>query len=304
MSTRTDKYLTEQLRLVKDWVGEYVQDNDSTAEDGRHDPVPAGTTMVIPEPKDLDLDGVATFARGVRDYAERCDDIAELDDIRARLTAIETYLARRNEKAVRALAATERRLEVRIGVLLGPAKIGGDRRSDQVGRDQPDRLTKDQRHDFRKMAQHMDNVDVANAVKGGASRAEVLRRIDAATQKQPVDPKPSPAPTPADHPRAIADAVRPPPPQIIETTAVEQSPLDRLREAVQRIEAPPGLTQPPSSSSIVTEADRTLARIAQALDRADPDHLATSDLRPWGASMAASLTRIGAFVGEMMERTK
>ena len=48
-----------------------------------------------------------------------------------------------------------RRLEIRIGQLLGPAEHGGDR-TKQVQRDE---LAPQQRHEFRQMAAHPDVVD-------------------------------------------------------------------------------------------------------------------------------------------------
>jgi hypothetical protein len=51
-----------------------------------------------------------------------------------------------------------RYLEVRIGELLGKAKRGGDRRSDQITRE-VDGLTPNERHDFRTMAAHADVVE-------------------------------------------------------------------------------------------------------------------------------------------------
>jgi hypothetical protein len=55
-----------------------------------------------------------------------------------------------------------RRLEVRIGQLLGPASRGGDRKSDQVNRDELD-LSPQERNSFRKMAEHPEIVDAVIA---------------------------------------------------------------------------------------------------------------------------------------------
>lgn len=56
--------------------------------------------------------------------------------------------------------AAMRRLEVRIGELLGPSQHGGDRKSDarQVDHDRLD-LSKDQRREFRRMADHPEVVE-------------------------------------------------------------------------------------------------------------------------------------------------
>lgn len=62
-----------------------------------------------------------------------------------------------------------RRMEQRIGVLIGPAEHGGDRKSDQVDRDPLDPLTPSQRRDFRKLAEHADIVDEVIAESSDAS---------------------------------------------------------------------------------------------------------------------------------------
>lgn len=284
MSPPTAKNSSEDLLFSRDLILESI-DAQHTRDERSPIPATPGTAVVIPEPEDLDLNRVATFAKTVIDHANQCEDIAELNDIRERIAAIETYLSRRNDKAARALARTDRALEVRIGELLGPAQIGGDRRSDQVGRDQPDPLTKDQRHDFRKMANHQDDPEVADAINSGASRARVLRLIDAAQQRAAADTPHAPTPVPTT-PRVPNS---PPPPHIIETTSAENPPT------TQATEQNPRTTQPCGSAAVITEAARTLKRLADDLDQADPRHVTTDTLRPLADSMTTSLQRIDEF---------
>lgn len=58
-----------------------------------------------------------------------------------------------------------RRLEVRIGKLLGPAERGGDRRSDQVHREEleSDGLSPQQRNAFRQMAENEEEVEAIDS---------------------------------------------------------------------------------------------------------------------------------------------
>jgi len=79
------------------------------------------------------------------------------------------------------VAAAQRRLEVRIGSLLGPAGHGGDRRSDQVQRDELDLgVIPQQRHDFRNMAEDPETVEdviAASTDEAPASRRKVTERV-------------------------------------------------------------------------------------------------------------------------------
>jgi len=70
-----------------------------------------------------------------------------------------------------------RRLEVRIGELLGPPEHGGRREAGQVGHDQLDAR---ERHDFRTMAAHADVVEDVIADSDDdhpATRRQVLDAI-------------------------------------------------------------------------------------------------------------------------------
>lgn len=302
MSRRTTKKPPDDLLFKTDLIKEIVEAKRSPDEDPPV-PVPPGTALGVPAPQDFDLDTAATFASKVVAHAKQCDDIGELDDMRARIAAIETYLSRRNEKAARALAVADRELEVRIGVLLGPAQVGGDRRSDQVGRDQPDPLTKDQRHDFRKMASHRDDPEVADAIKSGASRSQVLRLIDAG--QHPADPDLQYSPLPVSSSAVGSDGGGPPRP-VIEATSIEHPTATNTTdphtvEAPRAAEGNPGPTQASASAAVITTATRTLECVADELDHAEPGHVTTDTLRSLVDSMTASLRRIERFHRRMKD---
>ena len=117
----------------------------------------------------------------VEAWAERCDSPAQVRDAINRLAAIDEYLKRTSIEGRERVAATMRRLEVRVGKLLGPAENGGDRRSDQFTREGTG-LSANERHAFRRIAEHEDVVEkviAESTTAQPASRRKVLQAIDA-----------------------------------------------------------------------------------------------------------------------------
>lgn len=113
-------------------------------------------------------------------WAEQPDrTIAELRDAGHKLAAIDEYLARTSTEGRARVAATQRRLEVRIGVLLGPASPNG-KGSGSIAIDPSEALSKDERSAFRKMAEHPDVVDdviASSTDEQPASRRKVVDKI-------------------------------------------------------------------------------------------------------------------------------
>lgn len=56
-------------------------------------------SLAIPDPATVDLDRARDLAAAVVAWAEECDDLTALEDARAKVAAIETYLRRRGEAA-------------------------------------------------------------------------------------------------------------------------------------------------------------------------------------------------------------
>lgn len=83
------------------------------------------SSLAIPDPSAVDLDRARELASAIVVWAEECDDLTALEDARAKVAAIETYLRRRGEAVAAEIATADRRLEVRIGALLGPAPGAG-----------------------------------------------------------------------------------------------------------------------------------------------------------------------------------
>lgn len=128
----------------------------------------------------------------VERWAARCESIPEIQDAGHKLAAIDQYLAKTSTEGRARVAAAIRRLEVRIGELLGPAEPGGGDHGNQHS-PRPsvatDGLTPDQRSDFRKLAANPDVVDdVINEStdEAPASRRKILGRIKAKSEERAV----------------------------------------------------------------------------------------------------------------------
>ena len=105
-------------------------------------------SLAIPDPAPVDLDRARDLAAAVVAWAEECDDLTALEDARAKVAAIETYLRRRGEAVAAEIAAADRRLEVRIGSLLGPTTPGARNDLQPSGATEGS-LSRHQRSDFR-----------------------------------------------------------------------------------------------------------------------------------------------------------
>lgn len=131
----------------------------------------------------------------IETWAEECGSVPELQDATHKLAAIDEYLLRTSSEGRGRVAAAMRRLEVRIGHLVGPPQTG--RRTDlepverdrQVGWDLP----KDRRSQFRQMAQHADVVEeeIARSTDDNpVTHRGVMRAVRAAKAGEAPPPKP------------------------------------------------------------------------------------------------------------------
>ena len=114
----------------------------------------------------------------VERWAASCDSVAELREASNRLAAVDEYLNRTSIEGRGRLAVALRRLEVRIGEVLGKAPSAGRPSGGNLvhGQDLSDR----QRHDFRNMAEHADLVEALTEQSTDASplsRRQVLQAI-------------------------------------------------------------------------------------------------------------------------------
>jgi hypothetical protein len=102
------------------------------------------------------LAAVTDQCEHIERWSETCESVAELKDVSNKLAAIDEYLHRTSNEGRGRVAATLRRLEVRIGRLLGKSPGAGPGRG-KVHRNEP--FSKQQRHGFREMAEHADLVE-------------------------------------------------------------------------------------------------------------------------------------------------
>lgn len=80
-------------------------------------------TLAIPDPTTATLD-VWGVCEQIEAWAQAEADARAIKEAADRLAAIDEYLARTATEGRARVAATLRRLKVRIGQLLGPAKVG------------------------------------------------------------------------------------------------------------------------------------------------------------------------------------
>lgn len=169
----------------------------------------AGRSLVIPEASKVDVARVADLARQIESWADTTEDRDALEDARAKVAAIETYLRRKHEGAAAEIARAARKLDFRVARLLPPAsetngrkpsdlshaseRYDAKRAQNAVGsagiprKDSFGGIPKDDRYRLRKMDAHRDEPAVVEAVERGASQREVLRAIDKVKAGKVVD---------------------------------------------------------------------------------------------------------------------
>ena len=137
------------------------------------------TALAIPQPSaGVDVFGIC---QTIEMQLPEITDIAALRDVAARLEAIDQYIAVTSTQGRAQVQGTVRKIEVRVGEVLGEASNGGDRVSNQFDRDRTG-LSKDQRHQFRQMAANPDVVEAVIAASTDdepPSRSKILDAIAA-----------------------------------------------------------------------------------------------------------------------------
>lgn len=147
------------------------------------------TSLVVPS-QPTSLVAVDDTCAAIEAWAEECDSIPELKDAANKLAAIDEYLDLTTTEGRGRVAAAMRRLEVRIGRLLGPPpppQETGARKGSSA--DEPSGLTPNQRSDFRKLAENEDVVEgvIAESTdQQPASRNKVKAAIR--EQQEPKEP--------------------------------------------------------------------------------------------------------------------
>lgn len=140
------------------------------------------TLPAIPSPTELDVATIGVLGREVLAWAETVDDIAAVKDATARWSAITEYVRRTSREGVAEAEGALRRLEVRVGKMLGPPPTPQEsgRRKGSVATE-PSGLMPDARHDFRQLAEHVDVVEAviaSSSDESPPSRRKCLTEIE------------------------------------------------------------------------------------------------------------------------------
>lgn len=241
-------------------------------------------------------------------WAEQCESVPELRDAANKLAAIDEYLTRTSTEGRGRVAAAMRRLEVRIGKLLGPASPNGKGLDSSPGIQE---IIPQRRSDFRQMAANEEVVEevIAESTDGKpASRSKVMDRLRDAKAKHPMPPTSDRGPKAArqreERVREMADAgytSR----QIAADIGVSRP--DQVLTIAKRIgvEIPAdkaiGKTRLHDSNRITGEVVTTLEASATALDLVDVEQLDPEQIGHWVTSLTASLRSLNRFVKTIKE---
>lgn len=252
----------------------------------------------------------------IEEWAERCESVPELRDVTNRLAAIDEYLNRTSKEGRGRVAAAMRRLEVRIGTLLGPPMTPSEAGAMRgVDRDQPlpdvDRKTK---ADFRQMAEHQEVVEdviARSSDEAPASRRSVMERIREAKAKHPV-------PTGTGKSRAEMQVKIDKAIEMAEAGHTSRQIADALGYATvetfrsfcrsQGISVPAdaviGKARTHDSNRIVEQAAISLEGLAMSLDLVAAADLDPERIEQWAASFESSVRSLNRFTKHMKETAR
>ena len=244
-------------------------------------------------------------------WAAGCESIGEVKDAADRLSALKEYAGRRSKEARARVAAAQRRLECRMGVLLGETEHGGDRRSDQVHRDEleTDLFHKAQRWEYRAMAANLTIVEkvITDAGDNGyPSRRAVIAAIREAIAEEPEVAN--------DTRRNVPSAERAA--QIAELAAtghVASQIANEIGVSVARVHTlanQHGITLPdkaigkrarPDSNRIVRETVSSAEGCAFGLNLIDYQELDHSQIEEWTSSLSESIRALNRLNTKLKE---
>lgn len=144
------------------------------------------TDLVPVSGEPMSLAAVDDVCTRLETWADQTADVDALNEARSKLAAVDAYIARTSKEGRGRVAATDRRLETRIGKLLGPAKLDHDRSPGATSSANDLGLTPNERHAFRQMAEHEDIVETEVA-KSTDERPTSRRTILNAIKKARAD---------------------------------------------------------------------------------------------------------------------
>lgn len=266
-------------------------------------------TLVVRQPSSLAE--VDDQCAAVERMASASQSIPEIRDWSNRLSAIDEYLARTSAEGRSRVAAAIRRLEVRIGQLLGPT-TNGERHDlePSSAKEGSASLNKNQRREFRQMAEHpevVEDVIKESTDEKPASRRTVMQRLQDAAKKHPVEP-------PSFKSRAAVEARVAKAKEMAEEGYTSRQIAEEIGIAVESmsdfrdrhgIEVPAdkaiGKTRLHNSTRILDETVTTLEAVAMSLNVIEVDQLDADQIEHWTASLTDSTRSLNRFIKKLKE---
>jgi hypothetical protein len=249
-------------------------------------------------------------------WAETCDNVAELRDAMNKCSAISEYLRLTATEGCARVEAAKRRLEVRVGALLGPPRTPAETGRGTQRRDSEIQIPEHQHSAFRAMAADPDEVEAviaASTDQEPPSRRKVMDAIKSKrkTTEDDVLKKLSRAAVEARVAKAteMAEAgytSR----QIAESIGIDADGFTAFKKrhgVTVPADAIVGKTHRHDSDRMVSESVDSLEGVAMTLDLVghpadaglDPDQIAG-----WATSLTASLTALTRFNKQLKEMTQ
>lgn len=110
------------------------------------------TLPALPSPQAITPAQIDDYATQVERFADECDDVHEVSDARNKWAAITEYVRRTSRDGIARAEAAMRHLEIRIGSMT-------PRYERQECSEGSEHLSKDDRSEFRSMAEHPETVE-------------------------------------------------------------------------------------------------------------------------------------------------
>lgn len=232
--------------------------------------------------------------QAIEAWAAECASIPELQDANNRLAAIDEYLARTSKDGRARVAATMRRLELRIGDLLGPdCGHGGDR---SEGASPHADLPKQRAQEFRRFAAHRDIVEATIALatdKAPPYRRTVIRAIAEANQAEAIAMQVAGV-TQADIAKHFGVAQTTVSNWLIGTRSAERTPRSEFHRNSHHIQA----------RRVVEQTYYALDGLAMGLKQADLQQLDPGSAKEWADHLSDALRPIQAFIRDLDRRSR
>jgi len=249
-------------------------------------------------------------------WAETCDNVAELRDAMNKCSAISEYLRLTATEGTARVETAKRRLEMRVGLLLGPTRQGQKSDDGPLLTEEEVRIAAAQRSDFRAMAADPATVEeviaastdeapptrkkVMGAIKSKRKTTEddMLKKLSRAAVEVRVA-KANEMAAAGYTSRQIADA--------IDVGQASFTEFKKRHGVVVPADAIVGKTHRHDSDRMVSESVATLEGVAMTLDLVG--HPADAGLDPeqiagWATSLSASLTALTRFNKQLKEMTQ